>query len=183
MGKQGGVMNCPRDNRPLKEIDINGILVDICEECGGVWFDNQELKKFDEQHEKTGDKLSELMSKYQKGNIDFSQRLKSPKQPDVIMLRHFYSPAKQVTIDVCPATGGIWLDAGELAKMREMYPTEADRQKAGDELVKNVFNSPEFIKASENNEANLKKARDIAHVFRFICPSYYIPGKQDGGAF
>jgi hypothetical protein len=30
---------------------------------------------------------------------------------------------------------------------------------------------------------DLRKARRIAHAFRFICPSYYIPGEQDWGAF
>jgi hypothetical protein len=32
-------------------------------------------------------------------------------------------------------------------------------------------------------QTNLRKARRIAHAFRFICPSYYIPGKQSWGAF
>jgi hypothetical protein len=27
----------------------------------------------------------------------------------------------------------------------------------------------------------LRKARRIAYAFRFICPSYYIPGEQDWG--
>jgi hypothetical protein len=30
---------------------------------------------------------------------------------------------------------------------------------------------------------DLRKARRIAYAFRFICPSYYIPGEQDWGAF
>jgi hypothetical protein len=30
---------------------------------------------------------------------------------------------------------------------------------------------------------DLRKARRIAHAFRFICPSYYIPGEQDWGRF
>jgi hypothetical protein len=30
---------------------------------------------------------------------------------------------------------------------------------------------------------DLKKARRIAHAFRFICPSYCIPGEQDWEAF
>jgi hypothetical protein len=28
---------------------------------------------------------------------------------------------------------------------------------------------------------DLRKARRIAYAFRFICPSYYIPGEQDWG--
>jgi len=29
----------------------------------------------------------------------------------------------------------------------------------------------------------LNKVLKISNMFRFICPSYYIPGKQDWGAF
>jgi hypothetical protein len=33
------------------------------------------------------------------------------------------------------------------------------------------------------DQAKLDKARKIANMFRFVCPSYYIPDKQDWGAF
>jgi hypothetical protein len=33
------------------------------------------------------------------------------------------------------------------------------------------------------DEEKLAKTRRVANVFRFICPTYYIPGKQDWGAF
>jgi hypothetical protein len=33
------------------------------------------------------------------------------------------------------------------------------------------------------SQEKLEKARRIANIFRFICPSYYIPGKQEWGAF
>ena len=32
-------------------------------------------------------------------------------------------------------------------------------------------------------EQKFATARKIANVFRFICPTYYIPGKQKWGAF
>jgi len=33
------------------------------------------------------------------------------------------------------------------------------------------------------NEAAREKVDRIARLFRFICPSYYVPGKQKWGAF
>jgi len=33
------------------------------------------------------------------------------------------------------------------------------------------------------DQAKLNKVLKISNMFRFICPSYYIPGKQDWGAF
>jgi hypothetical protein len=37
------------------------------------------------------------------------------------------------------------------------------------------------MRAKGQKEA--ERARNIARIFRFICPSYYLPGKQDWGAF
>jgi hypothetical protein len=33
------------------------------------------------------------------------------------------------------------------------------------------------------DEARAAKSRRFANMFRFVCPSYYIPGKQSWGAF
>jgi len=38
-------MNCPRCGDSLKEDDYDGITVDSCQKCGGVWFDSGELEK------------------------------------------------------------------------------------------------------------------------------------------
>jgi len=113
--------------------------VHISEACGGVWFDNFELKHFDEVHESAGEKLIELMSQYKNDDIDLSQRLNSPRHTEVVMKRRFFSPKRQIEIDECPQCGGIWLEAGELTKIRELFPTERDRKKAGKEFLDEVF--------------------------------------------
>jgi len=33
------------------------------------------------------------------------------------------------------------------------------------------------------SEAELERAEKVAGALRFICPSTYLPGKQDGGTF
>jgi len=54
-------MNCPACNRELKEKPVSGIKVDVCENgCGGIWFDNFELKKVDEKHEAIGEDLLKI---------------------------------------------------------------------------------------------------------------------------
>jgi len=176
-------MKCPRTGTELKEIEIDGIKVDISEACGGVWLDNFELKKFDEVHESAGQKLIELMSQYKSDGIDLSQRLNSPRHPEVVMMRRFFSPKREIEIDECPQSGGIWLDAGELTKIHELFPTEEDREKAGKEFVDEVFEKSGMGEMLKESEESQQKARRIANMFRWLCPSHYIPGKQDGGAF
>jgi Zn-finger nucleic acid-binding protein len=38
-------MTCPRCEIPLNEITKTGVLVDVCDQCRGVWPDRGELEK------------------------------------------------------------------------------------------------------------------------------------------
>lgn len=42
-------MNCPVCSLPLKMTDRNGIEIDYCEKCRGVWLDRGELDKIIER--------------------------------------------------------------------------------------------------------------------------------------
>ena len=97
-------------------------------------------------------------------------------------MRHFFSDKKKVEVDECPGCGGFWLDAGELANIRSLFETEEQRHKAAQEYFAEVFGD-EFAKMNAESEEKLQKVQKIANMFRFICPSYYIPGKQQWGAF
>jgi len=97
-------------------------------------------------------------------------------------MRHFFSVKRQVTVDECPNCGGHWLDPGELRTIRTEYATEGDRKQAASEYFSEVF-GPELAAAHAKSQEELARAQRIAYAFRFICPSYYVPGKQEWGAF
>jgi len=161
---------------------VGDVTVDVCRGgCGGIWFDSFEFKKFDEPNESAGE---ELLDVEQDASIvvDHTKRLKCPKCDDLVMMRHFFSVKKEVEVDECPGCGGFWLDAGELRKIRSMFNTEEERHKAAGEYFSEVFGA-DFAAMQAEDEAKLAKARRVSNMFRFICPSYYIPGKQAGGAF
>jgi Zn-finger nucleic acid-binding protein len=161
---------------------VGDVTVDVCKGgCGGIWFDQFELKKFDEPHESAGEALLDVERDANIG-VDLSRRLACPKCDDVIMMRHFFSIKKQVEVDECGNCGGFWLDAGELGQIRGLFDTEEQRHQAAEEYFSEVFGEQFAVMKAESQE-KLAKARKIAHMFRFICPSYYVPGKQDWGAF
>lgn len=175
-------MQCPRCSNELTVINVEGIDVDICENgCGGVWFDAFEFKKFDEPSEPAGE---ELLNVLQNPNIrvDQSQRIKCPKCDNIVMMRHFFSIKQQVEIDECPGCAGIWLDAGELAHIRELFESEEARLQAAEEVFYKTFGS-EMASQQASEEELLAKARRFANFFKWICPTAYIPGKQSWGAF
>ena len=98
------------------------------------------------------------------------------------MMRHHFSIKKDVEVDECAGCGGFWLDAGELAKIRSLFETEQERHQAAQEYFEGQF-AEYFAQMEAEHEAKLGKARRFAKMFRFVCPGYYLPGKQAGGAF
>jgi len=161
---------------------VGDVTVDVCRGgCGGIWFDSFEFKKFDEPNESAGESLLDI-ERDASIVLDRTKRLKCPKCDDIVMMRHFFSVKKEVEVDECPGCGGFWLDAGELRNLRSLFNTEEERHKAADEYFSEVFGDKLAAMQAED-EAKLAKARKISNMFRFICPSYYIPGKQDWGAF
>ncbi len=175
-------MKCPACENILQEMTVGGVAVDVCKGgCGGIWFDNFELKKFDEPHEPAGEGILDI-ERDESLIVDHTKRLKCPKCDDIVMMRHFFSVKKGVEVDECPGCAGFWLDAGELRDIRGLFKTEEERHKAAKEYFEEVFGD-HFKSMEAENKEKLAKTQKIVNVFRYICPSYYIPGKQDWGAF
>jgi uncharacterized protein len=163
---------------------VGGISVDVCKKgCAGIWFDRYELMKVDESHESAGEDLLRIEGDPEVlSALDHTKRLSCPKIPDVVMMRHFFSVKRQVSVDECPDCGGYWLDVGELGTIRSEFETAEERDRAATQYFLELFD-PELIAANSETLEDLESAQRIAHIFRFICPSYYIPGKQEWGAF
>lgn len=175
-------MKCPACGNQMTEITVESIKVDVCMHgCGGIWFDRFELQRMDEGHESAGEMLLDIEVN-EATRVDPSARRKCPKCRDMIMMRHFFSMKREIEVDECPGCTGFWVDRGELWKIREQFTTEADRDQATEDYFTKMFND-DLEAMKEKTQGKLDRARKFARLFRFVCPSYYIPGKQRGGAF
>lgn len=174
-------MKCPACGNELTQMTAGPITVDACKGgCGGLWFDRFELMKVDEPSQSAGESL--LHTPRKKGvKIDPSQRRNCPKC-NVIMMQHFFDVKRRVVVDECPKCAGVWLDAGELATIRSEYPNDEERKKAADRYFNDIFGK-QLAEMHARSVEHAEHARKIARMFRFICPSYYLPGKQPWGAF
>lgn len=170
-------MQCPRTNNSLKRIDLDGLAIDVSESYGGVFFDNYELEKFDESHEYLGSALVDhLEACSESSSIDVEQRINCPKCINVVMMRRFYSPQRLLAVDECPACAGIWLDAGELAYLREIFISK-QRSDSMFEKTLRENNFPPAILApdkSADDDYNRNESQSIGlfsrlmkHLFKF----------------
>lgn len=111
-------MNCPRCHLSLVPVDYDGVQVDLCEQCWGMWLDRGELKQM-----------------FGAGQLDFSKEERErildvrkawdqgPEEPAACpkcgkkMQRLSYDASVHLMIDRCPQHG-TWLDTGEIKKVK-----------------------------------------------------------------
>jgi Zn-finger nucleic acid-binding protein len=123
-------MRCPACNRSLTAVTISSVTVDVCQEgCAGVWFDQGELGSLDGATEDERRILLELTSR-PTIRVDTSRRYRCPKCPDSVLMRHFFSATRAVTVDECPTCAGIWLDSGKLQRISAEGDSEDARKRA-----------------------------------------------------
>lgn len=118
MGDTKEIINCPACGCEMKKIWMPeaGVNIDIClEGCGGIFFNNRELDKFDESHENINEILEAIKNKEFK-KVDEAEVRICPLC-DVSMVK-MGACSGSVEIDVCNTCGGKFLDNGELQKIR-----------------------------------------------------------------
>lgn len=176
-------MDCPACARSLSRKTVADVTVEVCEGgCGGVWFDRLELEKVDEARESAGAALLDVLRDADARPDRGESSRACPRCGDMVMHRHFFTVKREIEVDECPGCGGVWLDAGELARLRAQFETEEARDEAAAEEYRRRFGEQlEAIRAESREE--VERARSFARTMRFVLPSYWIPGDQDWGAF
>src|SRR6266571_4459582 len=148
-------MNCPACGTAMTEMTAGDANVQACKGgCGGLWFDEWQLRKVDQPDQSAGEALLHIEQ----------------------------NAAVKLDPDERPKCEGLFLDPGELAEIRSDYRSDDERRKAADAYYREMFDT-QLAGMLRTDKAKLESARKIANVFKFICPSYYLPGKQAWGAF
>lgn len=148
-------MKCPRTGERLQKRTFGDLEVAISEGCGGIWFDRFQLPKVKYKHQELGELIVEHLREHANPFLDTAPRLNCPRDTDVVMMRRYFSPKRQIEIDECPKCGGIWLDAEELEGIRDLFRGSTDRAHATDEFVESVMNSPQ-VQAYERESEELR---------------------------
>ncbi len=99
-------MQCPVKKTPMLVLELEGVEIDYCTSCGGIWLDAGELALLLGNEEAGRDLLDSLQPAHKA-----SRKLRCP----VCGKRMKPVSAGGITIDRCPHGHGIWFDRGELA--------------------------------------------------------------------
>ena len=143
---------CPACGKEMEKIYIERAqcFIDVCTNgCGGIFFDNREFKKFDEDHESI-DEIKKTLEGKKFNKVDASYKRICPVC-GMKMMKNSTSIKGEIIVDDCYGCGGKFLDFGELEKIRAEYKTEEERSQ-------DVLN---YLKASMGEEYDAMHAHKI----------------------
>ena len=102
-------MDCPKcQEEPLNRTTIDGVEVDLCAKCRGVWFDERELTLL------LNEPASALRPLTRGADRMGHDALRGNCPRDAVeLLRVSSARDPKITLDICPQCRGIWLDGGE----------------------------------------------------------------------
>lgn len=176
-------MRCPACDDQLSHMTVAGVELDVCANgCGGIWFDQHEFSRFDEPREYAGDELLEIESGMKDTTLDHKAPRICPRCGDQKMQQHFYSPQQEIEIDECYMCGGVWLDYGELIRIRNKFSSDEARSAYARHHLHREFGE-ELDKFFKESQEKTEKLNRFAHMFRFLYPSWYLPDDQDWGKY
>lgn len=119
-------MICPKCNAELRKSDLGEygfVILDVCPDCKGSWFDKGELDRLDHS---VWTNFEELKFQHKEAG---AQRLSCPKcNHDLELVSPVDSP--NLVVDRCPSCEGFWLDAGQLEEVDDIATHIDDKKLA-----------------------------------------------------
>ena len=113
-------------------LEIEGIEIDHCIACGGVWLDGGELELLLDAADNTERLMASL-------SASVGGKEKSIRCPNCTkkMDKVHYGEERKVLLDKCPEAHGLWFDKGELHEVIQMGNFEPNNRVY--QLLNDVF--------------------------------------------
>ncbi|NQT91001.1 MAG: zf-TFIIB domain-containing protein [Candidatus Omnitrophica bacterium] len=119
-------MDCPKCVGKLEKKKVEGIEIDACSVCEGIWFDAGELQDVVKADSKDFDYIDVGKEEFDGAELEVSEidldskKGKCPRCEDGTMLAQSqYDKDERIKVDICPKGHGTWLDGGEIQKLRK----------------------------------------------------------------
>ena len=156
-------MECPTCDQALESIEIDGLELDSCPSCNGIWFDHDELRQAKDLAEPHADWLDFEIWKNRDHFRASPGEVRCPRCEGALSVLSYGETG--VEMDVCPKCRGVWLDHAQLeaivkALRHEMSSkTFAEFISAALEEAGEILNGPEPLHS---------EWRDFGHMMRLM---------------
>lgn len=156
-------MNCPKDNGNLISKTVEGVGIEECEICGGLWFNKGELSQVIEQSESDYNWMDFDLWR-EEGHFKTSDSALNCPQCDKKMVAITYGE-KNIQLDLCEDGHGIWLDKGEFKSVLSTLQEELTTKDVSEYIQATIEEGLELFTGPESFISDWK---DFSTVFRFL---------------
>ena len=118
-------LSCPNCGVSMSTQPFGSVQVDACSACKGLWFDTGELERLDHRHKGAGPALAAALA-VEPAEVPEDRELACPKCAEPLEVE-LHALATEIELDVCPACEGVFLDAGEFARLRQRKLSPSER--------------------------------------------------------
>lgn len=109
-------LRCPKDGARMTRLNAEGVTIDRCPVCGGVWLDLGELQALMDLKGEAKDiieKIDSLRTQGAGGTVLPKNQWKCPRDGTLLTsVRNTEQP--HIEYELCTHCGGMFFDAGEL---------------------------------------------------------------------
>ncbi len=109
-------MKCVKCDGILERIESEGIELDKCPKCSGIWFDFNELKEVLELKDISD--FADEVKEQESSELD-DKKGHCPRCGGNGNLTPVYNTEHDIHIDTCSVCYGKWLDGGELVALKK----------------------------------------------------------------
>jgi len=121
---------CPADGFTLASETYEGVEIDRCPHCRGVWLDSGELEAVQTNQDSDFRGVPGSKMDMVKAAVDMAKaESEGPRGCAVCeteLVKREYVSSSQIMIDNCPKGHGVWLDAVELSRLQMFYESQND---------------------------------------------------------
>ena len=100
-------MRCPACNEPALALELDGVEIDLCPACAGIWLDEEEIAWLARRSEDASRPLADALLK---GEVGAAGKRRCPRCNRIMLLEILSA----VELDRCPVGHGLWFDSGEV---------------------------------------------------------------------
>jgi len=158
-------MECPKCHKPLETLAGGGVRVESCAQCGGTWYEKDELRVLKDR-ESHGDYCwidFDLWKDIGRFRARRQQRYSCPRDGLPMTTVHYGDTS--IAVDICSECRGIWLDKGEYEEIVRYLEKVVDTSSVGD-YVNDM--REEFVRLLEAREAPWSVLKDLSKILYLL---------------
>ncbi len=135
-------MLCPVCNNALVQKMYYQVPIMVCTQCGGIWFEQGELKEYIEDMLIERKDIPELPISMDKISAIGEIKIQEPPKPcpkcHQTMTSYNYCYDSNIILDKCTPCKGIWVDGGKIEKIAQYHKVNPDVSGIGEGLAGDI---------------------------------------------